>query len=695
MLIKASARYLSFKNSLFLLVCMTGVALAPSCTRSVKDVADHTVQLDTVLDKANSLLNSGAISRSEKYLDSAYNTIQAPGTYDLWRKYEHKVNFYLLYQRDVEQANIYADSMIRVLEDKSEKYPTEYAKSIFSLSEVLMAQKRYTEAFNSYYRGKTFASKYLDRCDSYEFSYKLGLARYRQDEYLEAIPFLKQSYNEGGSCTANDGFEKTFAARQRNLNTIALCFERTGLPDSAVVYYKKALAFIDANAGRHPDRADFVATAKGVIQGNLGGVYAALNEVGLAEKYLAESIKANDRPMHDLRDAQTAKLKLAALYIKTNKIEASEELLNQLQAYLAAPENNNSPVAEQIRLQFYKIKWNYYDKTLQIPTAYQYALKYHAFQDSIDRVNEGLKDVDMDLIFKDAEQRHKLELLNKDNQLHFGFMIGAVIICILAFIVLTVVWLNLKNSRKLNKKMSDQNKQMQTALNALQQSQDENTRIIKIIAHDLRSPIAATVSIANLLLDQQHLNAEDKEMLEMMKSSNVQSLDMINDLLNINTSIGGLKKERVEIQLLLHECVEMLKFKAEEKNQKIELRSKDQVVCLNREKIWRVVNNLLVNAIKFSPEHSTIDISADTMDDTIQIRIKDQGIGVPDGLQDKLFDMFTDARRMGTAGEKSFGMGLAISQQIVEAHGGKIWFENNPDIGTTFILQLPLRDSGS
>ena len=68
----------------------------------------------------------------------------------------------------------------------------------------------------------------------------------------------------------------------------------------------------------------------------------------------------------------------------------------------------------------------------------------------------------------------------------------------------------------------------------------------------------------------------------------------------------------------------------------------------------------------------------------------DEMLNYPD-LKGKIFNMFTDARMAGTAGEQSFGLGLAISRQIVEAHGGKIWFENNEEIGTTFYLELPDR----
>ena len=74
----------------------------------------------------------------------------------------------------------------------------------------------------------------------------------------------------------------------------------------------------------------------------------------------------------------------------------------------------------------------------------------------------------------------------------------------------------------------------------------------------------------------------------------------------------------------------------------------------------------------------------------VLIEVSDHGIGIPVELQDKIFDMFTEAKRPGTAGEQAFGLGLAISKQIVEAHGGKIWFESDLERGTTFFVDLPV-----
>ena len=98
---------------------------------------------------------------------------------------------------------------------------------------------------------------------------------------------------------------------------------------------------------------------------------------------------------------------------------------------------------------------------------------------------------------------------------------------------------------------------------------------------------------------------------------------------------------------------------------------------------------MISNAIKFSPSGASIVVSIFEDDDQVVISVEDNGIGIPEKLRAQVFNMFTTAQRPGTAGEKSFGLGLSICQQIIENHHGKIWFESKVNTGTTFHISLP------
>ena len=142
-------------------------------------------------------------------------------------------------------------------------------------------------------------------------------------------------------------------------------------------------------------------------------------------------------------------------------------------------------------------------------------------------------------------------------------------------------------------------------------------------------------------------------------------------------------------QLFVAHCVDLLHYKADAKGQYINLQTTPVILSVNREKIWRVVSNLIANAIKFSPSGASILVKLEEKEKHVIIAVEDHGIGIPVEIKDKIFDMFTEARRPGTAGEQPFGLGLAISKQIVEAHGGEIWFNSKRDNGTIFYVKLP------
>ena len=192
------------------------------------------------------------------------------------------------------------------------------------------------------------------------------------------------------------------------------------------------------------------------------------------------------------------------------------------------------------------------------------------------------------------------------------------------------------------------------------------------------------------MLDDEYTD-EQKQLINLVNGVSSNSLELINEILEAtNSATERVNKELVEINELVNNSVEILSFKAAEKNQKIEveLLNKSHHLFINREKIWRVISNLISNAIKFSPDNTIIKVKVTNEKTCINIAVADDGIGIPDDIKDQVFNIFTDAKRPGTAGEKSFGLGLSICRQIIDKHNGKIWFDSNGDKGTVFYISL-------
>lgn len=222
-------------------------------------------------------------------------------------------------------------------------------------------------------------------------------------------------------------------------------------------------------------------------------------------------------------------------------------------------------------------------------------------------------------------------------------------------------------------------------------NQDKD-RMMKVLVHDLRNPIFGMHIITNELIANHAYSTEMKQMLQLLNSASNSVTEMLTSIMDatLGNHEEAIKKKLANMQQLLEHTVIVSRFSADKKKQNILVKSdKDVFAILDAEKISRVIINLISNAIKFSPIGATITVSMIGSEDKLKISIEDEGIGIPDKISDKIFDMFTESKRYGTENEQPFGLGLSISKQLIEAHGGKIWFQNNEICGTTFFIELP------
>jgi signal transduction histidine kinase len=258
--------------------------------------------------------------------------------------------------------------------------------------------------------------------------------------------------------------------------------------------------------------------------------------------------------------------------------------------------------------------------------------------------------------------------------------------------IILLVWVFWKRSRRNLYIIGLQNKHLDAALESLEQRNREYDHMVKVLAHDLRNPIGGISGMTSMLGEDEAIASEGQKLLGLIGHSCDKLLGLINDLLENSSGTESRKMSLnfVSMQDLLHDCVSLLQFRAREKKQDIRLgRIPDVHILMDENKMWRVFNNLIVNAVKFSPERSVIRVFAERKGHRLVIGIADSGIGIPEEMQEKVFDVYTEAKRTGTGGEKPFGLGLSISRQIVEAHGGSLWLESKVGIGTTFYVSLP------
>ncbi|MFZ4260455.1 ATP-binding protein [Sphingobacterium sp. HJSM2_6] len=277
------------------------------------------------------------------------------------------------------------------------------------------------------------------------------------------------------------------------------------------------------------------------------------------------------------------------------------------------------------------------------------------------------------------------KMLQSERKIMWTVVISIILLFILGWIFYSRIKL-----KALNQKISVQNVQLQNTLVALEKSQGENAWILKVLAHDLRGAIAGSMSVNAVLVQNENLSDDERMMIRLLDTSNHDALETISDLLNLNSDKYQLNKSNVQLDELVKETAKLFQFKADEKQLQFILQTDPVSIALNREKMRRVLHNLISNAIKFSAPYSHITLAViDLNKQFVLIKIADKGIGIPAAFKASIFELDPQNRREGTSGEQSFGLGLYICKQIIAEHQGKIWVENNEGNGTIFLIELP------
>jgi signal transduction histidine kinase len=225
----------------------------------------------------------------------------------------------------------------------------------------------------------------------------------------------------------------------------------------------------------------------------------------------------------------------------------------------------------------------------------------------------------------------------------------------------------------------------------IEQASDFKSQLLGTVAHDLRNPIAAVESIAMLMEMNDSIDADTQDNLDMIKASCHKATSIIEELLETarNQNTHEFVTVKTEMNGFLMDIVEVWKIKKDAKNIELISAVSPAYVQINHEKFHRVLDNLIVNALKFSREKSKVELHLSRKGQDIIIEVRDHGIGIPKDKLPIIFDPFTKAGRAGLKGEQSTGLGLSIVKQIVEKHNGKIVVESEEGKGSVFRITLP------
>lgn len=209
-----------------------------------------------------------------------------------------------------------------------------------------------------------------------------------------------------------------------------------------------------------------------------------------------------------------------------------------------------------------------------------------------------------------------------------------------------------------------------------------------IMRHDLLNPAGVVGSFAEILLGREN-DPEMRRILKTMRRETDRLIEMIENASRFAKleSTDEIERKAKNLGEIIENAIQNFEFQLAENNIKVVFPSGGNYPCwVNSLMIEDIFSNLISNAIKYSPEDTTIEIDIQNGGDEWVTHVKDQGDGVTDENKEKLFTRF---ERLGKEGVKGTGLGLAIAKRIVDLHGGNIWIEDNPEGGSIFCVSLP------
>jgi signal transduction histidine kinase len=237
-------------------------------------------------------------------------------------------------------------------------------------------------------------------------------------------------------------------------------------------------------------------------------------------------------------------------------------------------------------------------------------------------------------------------------------------------------------------KLKEENRELREELNA-------KDKFISLIAHDLKSPFQGLLGIFDIISETfDELNPEElRRYLGYAKSSVKNLYNLVDELLNWSRLLlGQVKVNPVKVNLteVYNNIIELNKHALNNKNLTvINYLSENLIAYADENMVQTVFRNLLSNAIKFSRRGGAIIINGRRTNGSIEVSVSDQGIGMDKETQDRLFKLGEQVNMLGTENEPGSGLGLLLCKEMVELNDGKIWFESEPDKGTTFYVSLP------
>lgn len=455
--------------------------------------------------------------------------------------------------------------------------------------------------------------------------------------------------------------------------------------EEALKYFLESLTFLSEDEKE----------SRAVSLSNIGLTYIELKDYTKAHDYLSRALKLqqetedNDGMIHTL-------MGLAQTTQQTGKLKESSEYAKQ--ALELAQQINDKPVLAEA----WQMLASLSEKQGDYRNAYNYHINSVNARDSIRDKENIYKIANLQAAFETEKKQTEIELLKKEHQQQTfrrnTIAAGLIALLIIATLVVSRQRLKIKQNNQLitiNAELTRQSQQLEEQTKKLKELDQQKSTFFANISHEFRTPLTL---ILNSLSDRMTTakateDKEEQEQLVVMYRNAKRLLNLINQLLDLSKLDGGhmkLSPANVDLNGLLNVVYASFSSLIHSRQIRFSLSlPNEKIICsLDTDKVEKILFNLLSNAFKFTPVGGSIEFRAQVQNNSIEVMVQDSGHGIPEDQLAHVFDRFYQGKQY-YADEQGTGIGLALTKELVELHGGKIWAENKQQ-GACFLLQLPL-----
>ena len=318
---------------------------------------------------------------------------------------------------------------------------------------------------------------------------------------------------------------------------------------------------------------------------------------------------------------------------------------------------------------------------------------------------------DQVMLLTHEKEIQQQELKGKTKQIEIetklrNYLIITLVLILISLIVIVLMYLRrnktnqklLEQRNKIEKQQIDiknQNLELEERNKELTHLNEEKNYLIKVLAHDLRAPINQVQGLAEIFLTENpDLANEKQDLIHRIVDSAKRQNKMIGKILDIDaveSNRVNLSFERIDLHALMEKVIRDFKIKAHLKNIKIAYEDNYENYFVHADVVYltEIIENILSNALKFSPLGKTITITLNDTGSSFKICIKDEGSGLTEEDKKKLFLKNQQLSAKSTDGEPSTGLGLSIVKKYTELMNGKVWAESTLGNGAKFCIELP------